>query len=88
MKTQEKIEINGKFYPYTRDLTPEEELDMPEVSKEDRIAELKQALLDTDYKAIKYAEGWLTEEEYEPIKVQRQVWRDEINALEAEIVKQ
>lgn len=47
-----------------------------------RIAELKQLLAETDYKAIKYAEGQLTAEEYEPIKAQRQSWRDEINNLE------
>ena len=38
--------------------------------------------MQTDYQAIKYAEGQLTEEEYAPIKAQRQAWRDEINLLE------
>lgn len=55
--------------------------DTPDV--EAQIAELKANLADTDYQAIKYAEGWLTDEEYEPIKEQRQAWRDEINELEA-----
>lgn len=50
------------------------------------IAKLKQNLFDTDYKAIKYAEGYLTEEEYTPIKLQRQAWRDEINALEEKLI--
>ena len=50
-----------------------------------RIKELKQQLTDTDYKAIKYAEGLITDEEYEPIKSQRQAWRDEINELEKEV---
>ena len=50
-----------------------------------KIQELKSLLLNTDYKAIKYAEGLITEEEYEPIKQQRQSWRDEINRLEKEI---
>lgn len=36
-----------------------------------RIIALKQALKNTDYQAIKYAEGLLTEEEYAPIKAQR-----------------
>ncbi len=39
----------------------------------------------TDYKAIKYAERLLSEEEYEPIKAERQAWRDEINELESKI---
>ena len=50
--------------------------------KEDRIVELKTMLFDTDYKAIKYAEGLISEEEYEIIKRQRQAWRNEINMLE------
>ena len=48
-----------------------------------RINELKQALRDSDYKAIKYAEGLITPEAYAPIKAQRQAYRAEINALEA-----
>lgn len=44
--------------------------------------ELKAKLAGTDYQAIKYAEGLLTEEEYAPIKAQRQAWRDEINQLQ------
>lgn len=51
-------------------------------NKEAQIEVLKQKLLDTDYQAIKYAEGWLTEEEYALIKAQRQEWRNQINALE------
>lgn len=47
-----------------------------------RIAELKVLLAESDYKAIKYAEGFFTEAEYAPIKAQRQGWRDEINGLE------
>lgn len=47
-----------------------------------RIYELKELLTKSDYKAIKFAEGLYTEEEYEPIKEQRQAWRDEINRLE------
>lgn len=50
------------------------------------IAKLKKNLFETDYKAIKYAEGYLTEEEYAPIKLQRQAWRDEINALEEKLI--
>lgn len=50
--------------------------------KEIEINELKRQLAETDYQAIKYAEGQLTEEEYRPIKEQRQIWRDKINELE------
>lgn len=40
-------------------------------------------LSDTDYKAIKYAEGMISEQEYESIRQQRQYWRNRINELEA-----
>lgn len=43
---------------------------------------LKKKLSDTDYKAIKYAEGLIAEDEYTPIKAERQRIRDEINRLE------
>jgi len=48
-----------------------------------RIAELKRYLSDTDYQAIKFAEGELPEEEYAPIREDRKAWRAEINEKEA-----
>ena len=75
-----KISING----VVREMTEEEIAEMnsfkPTISQ--RIEELKSELASTDYKAIKYAEGWLTDEEYAPIKAERQAIRDEINVLE------
>jgi hypothetical protein len=53
-----------------------------------QIIALKQQLQSTDYKAIKFAEGLLTEEEYAPIKAERQQMREEINRLEAELTQQ
>ena len=50
-----------------------------------RIQELKALLAQSDYKAIKYAEGLLTEAEYAPIKAMRQSYRTEINTLEAKV---
>lgn len=47
-----------------------------------QIAELKAQLVDTDYKALKYSDGSLTEEEYALIRKQRQAWRDAINEIE------
>lgn len=52
------------------------------VSPEIQIEYLKQRLSETDYKAIKYAEGVLSETEYAQTKAVRQNWRDEINRLE------
>ena len=53
--------------------------------KKARINELKTYLKATDYKSIKYAEGELSEEEFEPIKEQRKAWRAEINELQAQL---
>ena len=50
-----------------------------------KINETKAKLSQTDYQAIKYFEGFISVADYVPIKEQRQVWRDEINALEAEL---
>ena len=55
-----------------------------EIEKE--ISTLKQQLSDTDYQAIKYAEGILTEYEYAEMKSLRQQWRDRINELESELM--
>ena len=53
--------------------------------KSEQILQLRGMLHNTDFKAIKYAEGELTEEEYAPIKEDRRSWRAQINALEKEI---
>lgn len=52
-----------------------------------KISQLKSLLFQTDYKAIKYAEGWINEEEYLPIKEERQSYRDKINEYE-ELIKE
>lgn len=43
---------------------------------------LKNALAETDYKAIKFMEGEITEEEFAPVRAQRKEWRERINELE------
>lgn len=53
-------------------------------AKEQEIARLKQELADTDYEAIKYSEGWFTEEEYAPIKAMRESLREQIRKLESD----
>lgn len=47
------------------------------------IIELKKYLSDTDYKAIKYAEGEITESDYQEVKSQRHDARVRINELES-----
>ena len=47
------------------------------------ITQLKKQLSDSDYKAIKFAEGQINESEYSAIRELRQGYRDRINELEA-----
>lgn len=69
----------------TRELTEEEIARNEQSEKQSRLNELKLFLAETDYKAIKYAEGKYTEEEYAPISEQREAWREEIRALEKQL---
>ena len=64
---------------------PYSEQEIKVIKNNNRIAELKQKLQETDYKAIKYAEGELSSEEYAETKAQRRAWREEINKLEEEL---
>ena len=73
---REEIQI---YVPYT-------ECELKAISASREIGELKQKLRDTDYKAIKYAEGVLSEDEYSETKAQRQAWRERINELESLIM--
>ena len=51
------------------------------------IVELKKYLSDTDYKAIKFAEGEITENDYQEVKSQRHDARVRINELESLIAE-
>ena len=72
--------IGTQLKSYT--LTADYQQKLSQYQKSLQIAQLKKQLADTDYQAIKHSEGLITEEEYAPIKAQRQAWRDEINSLE------
>ena len=86
-----KSYVNGKYIDIK--MTPEEVAateaeriayeSSPEY-KAHQISELKAQLDATDYKALKFFEGWLSEDEYAPIRAERQAIRDKINELEKE----
>ena len=77
----EKSDVNGWTYP--KELCPHKSERDKQIELWNReIFELKEELNRTDYKAIKYAEGVLTDEEYQETGIQRQVWRKRINELE------
>ena len=77
-------DVNG--IPTAVDLYTESELAI--ACKKKRINELKALLQATDYQAIKYAEGFISEEDYLPIKQTRQEYRNEINELETQIIEE
>ena len=79
-----RVYDNGVY----RDMTAEEEAEFNKSAKvpvEAQINELKEKLRETDYQAIKYAEGLITKTNYLAIKNQRQEWRNKINELEGEV---
>lgn len=80
-----RTERDGALYRYFQiggEYTPPEPT--PEQVKAQTIYRLKMQLSATDYAIIKIAEGVATPEEYAELIAQRQQWRQEINALEAE----
>lgn len=95
--TNDMIEINDsnidkigngyKFDLSTNSIVEDTTFQEQKIKQEklDRISKLKSLLNQTDYQAIKYAEGHITEEEYASIKAQRQEWRNEINSLEQQL---
>ena len=58
-----------------------------EAAKHDEISTLKRFLKKTDYRAIKYAEGEYTEEEYAPYKKEREEARARINEIKKDFVE-
>ena len=75
-------DVNG--WTYRKEVCPmrtPEDIQREEYAAE--IQELKRSLAGTDYKAIKYAEGVMTDEDYQATGIQRQAWRRRINELEA-----
>ena len=77
----QQSDING--WTYRKDLCPmKTERDLLKDQYRLEITQLKKQLSDTDYKAIKYAEGQISEDEYASVKAERQGYRDRINYLE------
>ena len=77
----QQSDING--WTYLKDKCPHKtQADIDRENAIQEIANLKKALSDTDYKAIKYAEGEIDPEDYLPIKNQRAEWRAKINKLQ------
>ena len=81
IEATQQSDING--WTYRKDVCPmKTEEDLLKDQYRIEITQLKKQLSDTDYKAIKYAEGQISEEEYASVKAERQGYRDRINYLE------
>lgn len=83
------IDVEGK--PYIPAHVEKEEIqvyitytgkELEQMSAQREIAELETRLRETDYRAIKFAEGVISAEQYAPDKAQRQAWRERIGELE------
>ena len=78
----QQSDVNG--WTYIKEQCPMKTAsDIQREEWQEEIRTLKQSLAETDYKAIKYAEGVLTDEDYQATGIQRQAWRRRINELEA-----
>ena len=78
----EVSELNG--WTYLKGYAPKKTESMILIEKyQSEIVELKKYLSDTDYKAIKFAEGEITESDYQEVKLQRHGTRVRINELES-----
>lgn len=75
-----RVNDNGIY----RDATPEE-MKALALTPTQEIEQCKAQLSATDYQAIKHSEGLISDEDYAPIKAQRQALRDRINALETKL---
>lgn len=75
-----KLFIDGKVVEKPPYVPSEEEL--LAAAKNSKLAELRQLLNNTDYKAIKFAEGAMSAQEFEPVRLKRQAWREAYNAIE------
>ena len=78
----EVSEVNGCVY--LKGFAPKKTESMILLEQyQSEIVELKKYLSDTDYKAIKFAEGEITETDYQEVKSQRHDARVRINELES-----
>ena len=77
--------VDGQFKILARTPSAAETKDDTARALRSQIATLKAQLDDTDYKAIKFMEGWLTADEYAECKANRAEWRAQINELEEEL---
>lgn len=78
----ENLPEYNKDWEYLAILNNELVIKELELTNQQKINIYKKYLKDTDYQAIKFAEGVISEEEYTPIREERKKWRLIINELQ------
>lgn len=61
----------------------ETDLEKLETIKSSKLSEIQSLLIQTDYQAIKFAEGIITEEQYDSLKTLRVSWRSAYNSIQS-----
>ncbi len=70
---------DGKPQEYVYVPTEAEKL---ETLKNEKLTELKSFLTETDYKFREYQDGYITQDDYDAIKVLANAWRDAYNTIQ------
>lgn len=76
--------INGEYIPDPESCEADRIHREQKANVFTRISRLKSYLVRSDAEILKYVEGLLSEEEFESVKKQRRLWREEIAKLEAD----
>lgn len=66
---------------------PFSSLELEKIEKEKELNYALAQLANSDYQAIKYAEGWFSEEEYAPIKELRESYREKIRECQKRLLE-
>lgn len=82
---QQLLVSNGQLSVVNHTLTAKQELEIQIIESNQIIDTLKANLTSTDYKAIKFAEGLISDAEYLATKQEREAWRNQINTLETTV---
>lgn len=61
----------------------ETDLEKLETIKSSKLSEIQSLLTQTDYQAIKFAEGIINEEQYNSLKTLRESWRSAYNSIQS-----
>ena len=79
--------VDEKLVIVDLEISPKRENVIRRIEISSEINNYKNMLAQTDYKTLKFVDGAISEEEYNPIREDRKYWRAKINELEEELNK-